>query len=63
MIVGDVVIASSFVSYAGIFNKKYRNIMNDDFMKFIRDNHVPVSADPNPVKILTPESVIALWSK
>ena len=35
--------ASSFVSYAGIFNKKYRIIMNEDFMKFIKDNHVPVS--------------------
>jgi dynein heavy chain len=63
LIVGDVVMASSFVSYAGIFNKKYRIIMNEDFMKFIKENHIPVSPDPNPVKILTPESVIALWSK
>jgi len=31
--------ASSFVSYAGPFNKKFRNIMiNLDFMKFIKDN-------------------------
>jgi len=35
--------ASSFVSYAGIFSKKYRIIMNEDFMKFIKDNHVPIS--------------------
>lgn len=24
---------------------------------------MPVSEDPNPVKILTPESMIALWNK
>jgi len=55
--------ASSFVSYSGIFNKKFRNIMNEEFIKFIKDNKVPVSLDCNPVKILTPESVSALWSK
>lgn len=55
--------ASSFVSYSGPFNKKFRNIMNEEFIKFIKDNKVPVSFDPNPVKILTPESVVALWSK
>lgn len=63
LIVGDVVMASSFVSYSGPFNKKFRNHMNEEFIKFIRENKVPVSADPNPVKILTPESVVALWSK
>ena len=31
--------ASSFVSYAGPFNKKFRTIMiNDEFMKFIKEN-------------------------
>jgi dynein heavy chain len=55
--------ASSFVSYSGPFNKKFRVNMNDEFIKFIKDNKIPVSADPSPVKILTPESVVALWSK
>jgi dynein heavy chain len=64
LVVGDVLMASSFVSYAGPFNKKFRNLMiNEEFMKFIRDTQIPVSADPNPVKILTEESTIALWNK
>jgi len=56
--------ASSFVSYAGPFNKKFRNIMiNEKFMRFMRENNVPMSPDPAPVKILTPESIAALWNK
>lgn len=38
LIVGDVIMASSFVSYAGPFNKKFRNIMiNEEFMKFVKE--------------------------
>lgn len=32
-------------------------------MKFIKDNNIPASPDPNPLKILTDESTIALWNK
>jgi dynein heavy chain, axonemal len=64
LVVGDVLMASAFVSYAGPFNKKFRTIMiNDSFMKFMRDNQVPMSAEPDPVKILTNESIIAVWNK
>lgn len=58
LVVGDILMASSFVSYAGPFNKKFRQIMiNNEFMKFIKENDLPVSPDPNPVKIMTSESV------
>lgn len=56
--------ASSFVSYAGPFNKKFRNLMiNDKFLKYIIEKKIPMSADPNPVKLLTDDSTIALWNK
>lgn len=59
-----MLIASSFVSYAGPFNKKFRNLMiNDEFLKFIQEKQIPISADPNPVNILNNESVIATWNK
>ena len=64
LIVGDVLISSSFVSYAGPFNKQFRNIMiNDSFLKFLNQKKVPMSDDPNPVKILNDESTIAVWNK
>ena len=64
LVVGDVLIASSFVSYAGPFSKRFRNIMiYDEFLKFMKDNSIPTSDDPNPVAILTDDSIVAKWSK
>lgn len=37
LIIGDVLLASSFVSYVGPFNKKYRvEIMNNKFIPFFQ---------------------------
>lgn len=65
LIVGDVLIASSFVSYAGPFNKAFRNIMiKDQFLVFMEKKKIPMSENAqNPVKILTDESIIASWNK
>lgn len=41
VIIGDVLIASAFVSYAGPFNKNFRDIMiRDEFMKFFKANNL-----------------------
>lgn len=64
LIVGDVLIASSFVSYAGPFNKKFREIMiKEKFMEYVQTNKIPTSSNPMPVKLLTDESTIAQWNK
>lgn len=60
---GDVLIASAFVSYAGPFNKKFRDIMiKEHFLKFINDNKIPLSPNADPVKLLTDESTAAKWN-
>lgn len=57
VIVGDVLLASAFVSYAGPFNKKFRTMMIDvEFLKFMKEKEIPLSAIANPAKILTTES-------
>ena len=56
--------SSAFVSYAGPFNKKFRDTMiQGEFTKFFKTNNIPCSPNPDPVKILTDESTIALWNK
>lgn len=62
VVLGDVLMASAFVSYIGPFNIQYRNlIMKQIFTKFFKDNKIPVSADPNPLNILTSEAEMASW--
>lgn len=56
--------ASAFVSYAGPFNKKFRDKMiQDEFFKYFKANHIPMSNNLDPVKLLTDESLAARWNK
>jgi len=60
VVLGDVLMASAFVSYIGPFNIKYRNIiMKDKFAKFFKENQIPVSENSNPLTILTNEAEMA----
>ena len=46
--------SSSFVSYAGPFNKKFRDMMlQDEFVKYFQTNKIPMSPASDPVKLLT----------
>ena len=60
---GDVLLASSFVSYVGPFNKSFRDkIMEESFIKFFKDNKIPLSPKCDPLLILTDEAKIASWN-
>ena len=63
VIIGDVLLASAFVSYVGPFNKKFRDkIIYDNFIGFFRENNIPISNNVNPLDILTDEATIAGWN-
>lgn len=63
MIIGDVLLASAFVSYVGPFNKKFRDlIINQRFNDFFRKMRIPMSPDSNPLAILTDEATVAEWN-
>ena len=60
---GDVLLASSFVSYVGPFNKHFRDrIMNDNFIAFFKANNIPMSPTADPLAILTDEAEVAEWN-
>lgn len=57
VIIGDVLLASAFVSYVGPFNKQFRDkILFDNFVPFFQQNNIPMSEDSNPVTILTTDA-------
>jgi dynein heavy chain len=63
VIIGDVLLASAFVSYVGPFNKSFRDqIINVKFLDFFKKNKIPMSGDPNPLSILTDEAQVAQWN-
>jgi len=60
---GDVLLASSFVSYVGPFNKSFRDmIINDNFLKFFKDNDIPMSPKCDPLDILCDAAEVAQWN-
>jgi len=63
VIIGDVLLASAFVSYVGPFNKQFRDaIMNENFVPFFGNNNIPMSADSNPLNILIDDATKATWN-
>jgi len=63
VIIGDVLLASAFVSYVGPFNKQFRNkIINDNFIEFFKKNNIPMSPEGNPLSVLTDEATTAGWN-
>ena len=63
LVSGDVLLAASFVSYVGPFNKQYRDeIIAGNFVKFFQQNGVPFSPAANPLASLTNEAVVAEWN-
>ena len=47
VIIGDVLLASAFVSYVGPFNKSFRDKIINDFVNFFGKNGIPMSPTPN----------------
>ena len=63
VIVGDVLLASAFVSYVGPFIKKYRDeLINDIFTPFLISNQIPMTEGLKPLSILTDEATVAAWN-
>jgi len=62
VVIGDVLLASAFVSYVGPFNKQFRDrILSDNFTPFFGQNNIPMSENSNPVDILTDDAKCAVW--
>lgn len=64
VIIGDVLLASAFVSYVGPFNKQFRDkIMLSEFLPFFGQNNIPMSENSNPIQILSDDATQALWQQ
>lgn len=63
LVIGDVLLASAFVSYVGPFSKNFREaIIQGYFVKFFKANNIPCSPTVNPLLILTDDATKAVWN-
>jgi dynein heavy chain len=63
VIVGNVLMASAFISYIGPFSKTMRDeLVQGKFLPFMKAEGIPMSAIANPVKLLTSEALKAKWN-
>ena len=61
-LVGDVLVASSFVSYAGAFNAKFRkSLVHNKWLPDLVEREIPMTAGVVPLDVLTTDALKAQW--
>eukprot|EP00796_Vickermania_ingenoplastis_P004195 gene4195-3033_t len=64
LLVGDVLLSASFVSYIGPFSKSFREqVVNEDWLKFIQQMEIPMTEGLDPtMDVLSSEAEVASWN-
>ena len=61
-LVGDVLLASGFLSYCGPFNQDFRGILLDAWKKELRNRKIPFSVKLNLTEMLVDSATIGEWN-
>ncbi|KAG8226803.1 hypothetical protein J437_LFUL002849 [Ladona fulva] len=64
-LIGDILLAASFISYVGCFTKRYRNdLMEKCWLPFLKNlqPHIPFTEGLDPLKLLTDDAKVAQWN-
>ena len=61
-LVGDVLLASAFLLYAGPFNQDYRQLLMSAWKKELTQCNVPLSDSLNMVEMLTDSATVGEWN-
>ncbi|GCC35016.1 hypothetical protein chiPu_0013494 [Chiloscyllium punctatum] len=61
-LVGDVLLATGFLSYSGPFNQEYRNLLLQMWKEEMSSNNIPYSDDINLISMLVDNATIGEWN-
>uniref|UniRef100_A0A8C7QBC2 AAA+ ATPase domain-containing protein n=1 Tax=Oncorhynchus mykiss TaxID=8022 RepID=A0A8C7QBC2_ONCMY len=61
-LVGDVLLATGFLSYAGPFNQEYRNLLLQLWRKEMSSHHIPYSEELNVISMLVDNATVGEWN-
>lgn len=59
---GDVILATAFLSYSGPFNQEFRVLLNRSWQKELRSRKIPLSQNVNVIEMLGDPNVITEWN-
>ena len=61
-LVGDVLLASGFLSYCGPFNQDFRAVLLDSWKKELKDRQIPCSEKLNLIEMLIDSPTVGEWN-
>nr|XP_039256499.1 dynein heavy chain 5, axonemal-like [Styela clava] len=61
-LIGDVLLATGFLSYSGPFNQDFRNLLINSWKKEMAVNKIPYSEDINLISMLVDNATIGEWN-
>ncbi|XP_077101314.1 dynein axonemal heavy chain 5-like [Siphateles boraxobius] len=61
-LVGDVLLATGFLSYSGPFNQEYRSLLMQQWKKEMNIRHIPYSENLNLINMLVDNATIGEWN-
>nr|XP_021143896.1 dynein heavy chain 5, axonemal [Columba livia] len=61
-LVGDVLLATAFLSYSGPFNQEFRSLLLNDWRKEMKSRKIPFGNDLNLIEMLTDAPTISEWN-
>ncbi|XP_078698147.1 dynein axonemal heavy chain 5-like [Branchiostoma floridae x Branchiostoma belcheri] len=61
-LVGDVLLATGFLSYSGPFNQEYRSLLQKNWKKEMQKARIPFSDDLNLITMLVDNATIGEWN-
>ncbi|KAK2859784.1 hypothetical protein Q5P01_004404 [Channa striata] len=61
-LVGDVLLATGFLSYAGPFNQEYRSLLLELWKKDMEEKRIPFSPDLNVIGLLVDNATVSEWN-